>query len=84
MARVRGGNNVFVERLWRSVKYEEIYLRAYDSVGEARGRVHAMQLRSLKDRIQRRGDLRAQATGQREDLRALMRSKETARTTRRL
>jgi putative transposase len=29
-------DNVFVERLWRSVKYEEIYLRAYDTVGEAR------------------------------------------------
>jgi putative transposase len=29
-------DNVFVERLWRSVKHEEIYLRAYDSVGEAR------------------------------------------------
>jgi putative transposase len=28
--------NVFVERLWRSVKYEEVYLRAYDSVAEAR------------------------------------------------
>jgi putative transposase len=28
-------DNVFVERLWRSVKYEEVYLRAYDSVGEA-------------------------------------------------
>jgi putative transposase len=27
---------VFVERLWRSVKYEEVYLRAYDSVAEAR------------------------------------------------
>ena len=25
-------DNVFVERLWRSVKYEEVYLRAYDSV----------------------------------------------------
>jgi putative transposase len=30
-------DNVFVERLWRSVKYEEVYLRAYDSVAEARG-----------------------------------------------
>ena len=30
-------DNVFVERLWRSVKYEEVYLRAYDSVSEARG-----------------------------------------------
>jgi putative transposase len=29
-------DNVFVERLWRSVKYEEVYLRAYDTVGEAR------------------------------------------------
>ena len=28
--------NVFVERLWRSVKYEEVYLRAYDTVAEAR------------------------------------------------
>jgi putative transposase len=27
---------VFVERLWRSVKYEEVYLRAYDSVSDAR------------------------------------------------
>ena len=29
-------DNVFVERLWRSIKYEEVYLRAYDSVSEAR------------------------------------------------
>lgn len=29
-------DNVFVERLWRTVKYEEVYLRAYDSVGQAR------------------------------------------------
>jgi putative transposase len=29
-------DNVFVERLWRSVKYEEVYLRAYDSIGDAR------------------------------------------------
>jgi len=29
-------DNVFVERLWRSVKYEEVYLRAYDNVTEAR------------------------------------------------
>ena len=29
-------DNVFVERLWRSVKYEEVYLRAYDSVLDAR------------------------------------------------
>jgi putative transposase len=29
-------DNVFVERLWRSLKYEEVYLHAYDSVPEAR------------------------------------------------
>ena len=29
-------DNVFVERLWRSVKYEEVYLRAYGGVTEAR------------------------------------------------
>ena len=32
-------DNVFVERLWRSVKYEEIYLRAYGSVDEARSSI---------------------------------------------
>lgn len=29
-------DNVFVERLWRSVKYEEVYLHAYDSVENAK------------------------------------------------
>jgi len=29
-------DNVFVERLWRSVKYEEVYLNAYESTSEAR------------------------------------------------
>jgi putative transposase len=29
-------DNVFVERLWRSIKYEEVYLRAYDTVSQAR------------------------------------------------
>ena len=32
-------DNVFVERLWRSVKYEEVYLRAYESVGEVRNSI---------------------------------------------
>jgi putative transposase len=32
-------DNVFVERLWRSVKYEEVYLRAYDTVAEARASI---------------------------------------------
>jgi putative transposase len=29
-------DNVFVERLWKSVKYEEVYLKAYNTVSEAR------------------------------------------------
>jgi putative transposase len=29
-------DNIFVERLWRSVKYEEVYLHAYDTVSDAR------------------------------------------------
>ena len=32
-------DNVFVERLWRSVKYERVYLKAYDSVSAARADV---------------------------------------------
>jgi putative transposase len=32
-------DNVFVERLWRSIKYEEIFLRAYDSVSDARASI---------------------------------------------
>ena len=32
-------DNVFVERLWRTVKYEEVYLRAYTNVSEARASI---------------------------------------------
>ena len=32
-------DNVFVERLWRTIKYEEVYLHAYDSVPEARASI---------------------------------------------
>ena len=32
-------DNVFVERLWRSVKYEEVYLKAYRTVSEARASI---------------------------------------------
>ena len=32
-------DNVFVERLWRSIKYEEISLKAYDTVSEARASI---------------------------------------------
>ncbi len=29
-------DNLFVERVWCSVKYEEVYLKAYESVSHAR------------------------------------------------
>jgi len=32
-------DNVFVERLWRSIKYEEVYLNAYESMREAKQRI---------------------------------------------
>jgi transposase InsO family protein len=32
-------DNVFVERLWRTVKYEEVYLRAYENVSDARASI---------------------------------------------
>lgn len=32
-------DNVFVERLWRTIKYEHVYLRAYDSVSQARAQI---------------------------------------------
>lgn len=34
-------DNVFVERLWKSVKYEHVYLHAYDSVADARDKLGA-------------------------------------------
>jgi putative transposase len=35
----RWADNVFVERIWRSLKYEHVYLHAYESVGEARHKI---------------------------------------------
>ncbi len=32
-------DNVFVERLWKSIKYEEVYLRAYETVSQARASI---------------------------------------------
>jgi putative transposase len=34
-------DNVFVERLWKSIKYEEVYLKAYDGVAEAKANLEA-------------------------------------------
>lgn len=35
----RGVDNVFVERLWRNPKYEEVYLNAYGAIAEAKARM---------------------------------------------
>jgi hypothetical protein len=37
----QGTHNIFVERLWRSLKYENVYLHAYASVAEARAGIAA-------------------------------------------
>lgn len=34
-------DNVFIERLWRSLKYEEVYLKGYDSIAVARKEIGA-------------------------------------------
>lgn len=36
--RGRWRDNIFIERLWRSVKYEEVYLKAYDSISGSQKR----------------------------------------------
>ena len=43
-------DNVFIERLWRSVKYEEVYLKGYDSI-----RVARQELKAYFDFYNRRG-----------------------------
>ncbi len=40
-------DNVFVERLWRSVKYEEVYLHAYDSVARRATRSGAISISTI-------------------------------------
>ena len=41
-AGARGATMVVVERLWRSAKYEEVYLGAYGSVSDARASIGAV------------------------------------------
>jgi hypothetical protein len=66
---------VFVERLWRGVKYEKVYLRAYESVSEARtstgrylefyngaSRTDANEARALGEKIGRKSELPTQGT----------------------
>jgi transposase InsO family protein len=37
-------DNIFVERLWRSLKYEEVYLNAYATVAEAKAKARGVRL----------------------------------------
>ena len=37
--RGRALDNIFVERLWRSVKYECVYINAFETVPEAKGKI---------------------------------------------
>lgn len=37
-------DKIFVERLWRSIKYEEVYLHAYASVSEARNKIFSQAI----------------------------------------
>ena len=66
-------DNVFVERLWRSVKYEEVYLRAYDSASAACASIGRLSLPEIKsERIDgaiRRGSA-GRECGQRPEQRA--------------
>ncbi len=48
-------DNVVVERLWRSVKYEEVYLRAHGAVSEARASIGRYLRAGLKIRAWRYG-----------------------------
>jgi putative transposase len=47
-------DNAFVERLWRSVKYEEVYLEAYDNVSEARADRRKQSTHAPNQRFMRR------------------------------
>ena len=57
----RYNDNIFVERLWRTVKYEEVYLKAYANATEARRELSAYS-RFYNDQ---RPHLRAWAAGPR-------------------
>jgi hypothetical protein len=91
LAKGRCMDNIFVERLWRSPKYEEVYLHAYASVAEARTGIsawlHFYKKRSASIRasvIARRGKFTRRACGYVDDRRcrpaALPPLSEPART----
>src|SRR6202163_4327486 len=45
-------DNIFIERLWRSLKYEEVYLHAYGSVAEAKAGIGAWLVFYNEERLQ--------------------------------
>ena len=47
-------DNIFVERLWRSLKYEEVYLHAYATVAEAKARSSGVRPDRTRSTIWRR------------------------------
>jgi hypothetical protein len=53
-------DNVFVERLWRSLKYEEVYLNAYATVAGAKAGIGA---RTRASAIARRSKFTRKACG---------------------
>jgi transposase InsO family protein len=66
-------DNIFVERLWRSLKYEEVYLHAYATVAEAKAGIGArldFYNRSASTRVSviaRRGKSTSKAWGYGDD-----------------
>ncbi len=51
-------DNVFIERLWRSLKYEEVYLKAYESPSDARSNIgNWLEFYNERRRHQGLGDL---------------------------
>ncbi len=56
--RGRWMDNVFVERLWRSLKYEEVYLHAYETVAAARAGIGGWLRFYNEERLHRALDYR--------------------------
>ena len=56
-------DNIFIERLWRSIKYEEVHLKAYADGREARVRRDNQDENrpTIRMRIRRRGDIEGRA-----------------------
>lgn len=59
--RGRALDNIFVERLWRSVKYEEVYLKEYQSVADAVSNLRAYFTFYNQERLHQALDYRTPA-----------------------